>query len=187
MLRVRLIPAAIFAIAGLALAGCTSTSMPSWMTIKPPPPPVVVLQFDSEPSGADVRTVDGQTCRTPCSLALSLTAQAVNFTMNGHVPQSAPVDVAQGDTPNFLPNPVQVTLQAVEAKPPVKPKPPKNAKTAKTAASKTAAKRAPAPASAAPDSAFPPPPPPSTYTPAQPQSAAPSPFPPPPPSSPSQQ
>ena len=179
MLRVRLVPAAIVTLAGLALAGCTSASspswVPSWMTIKPPPPPVVALQFESEPPGADVRTVDGQTCRTPCSLALSLTAQTLNFTMNGHAPQSVPVDVAQSDPPNFLPNPVQVTLQAVEAKPAVKPKPRKTAK-------KTTAKPMPkSPSTAAPDTAFPPPPPPSTYTPARPQSAAPSPFPPPPP------
>lgn len=178
MLRVRVVPAAIFALAGIALAGCTSASAPSWapswMTIEPPPPPVVALQFESEPPGADVRTVDGQTCRTPCSLALSLTAQTVNFTTNGHVPQSVPVDVAQSDPPNFLPNPVQVTLQAVEAKPTVKPKPRKTAK-------KTAAKPMPkSPSATAPDTAFPPPPPPSTYIPAQPQSAAPSPFPPPP-------
>jgi hypothetical protein len=147
------------------------------MTTKPPPPAVVTLQFETEPAGADVRTADGQTCRTPCSLALSLTAQTLNFTMNGHVPKSVPVDVAQSDPPNFLPNPVQVTLQSLEAKPAVKPKP---RNTVKKAAAKPMPKSQPADA---PDAAFPPPPPPSTYTPEQPRSAAPSPFPSPPPPS----
>lgn len=169
MSRARLIAATAFAFVGIALAGCSSASwmpsMPSWLQLKPLAPPVQALQFETEPPGADVRAVDGQTCRTPCSLALPLTAQTVNFAMNGYLPQSVPVDVTQPTDrladnsfppPNFVPNPVEVTLQAATPPPVVRPKP---HKTIKTSAAKPAA-RNPAPIAApAQDSAFPPPPP----------------------------
>jgi hypothetical protein len=182
MLRVRLIAAATFVVSGIALAGCSSASspswVPSWLQVKPPAPPVQALQFASNPPGADVRTVDGQTCRTPCTLALPLTAQSISFAMNGFLPQSVPVEVQQTtDTPNFLPNPVAVTLQS-SAPPPVAKHKRKSAKSAKTAAKPAAAKPAPAQ-----DSAFPPPPPPqaSSPYPAPPQQTIQSsPFPPPP-------
>jgi len=166
MLRTRLIPAVVFGMA-IALAGCTSATapswMPSWLTIKPPPPPTVTLRFESEPVGADVHTVDGQTCKTPCSIALPLTAQSVNFALSGYLPQSVPVEVAQAGEPNFQPNPVQVTLQSTQ-----KPKPHKPKAAART---KPPARAMAAPTPPAEDTSFPPPP----------QIAAPaSPFPPPP-------
>lgn len=169
MLRIRLIPAVMF-VMSVALAGCTSASapswMPSWLTIKPPPPPTVTLQFESEPSGADVRTVDGQTCKTPCSLALPLTTQSVSFGLSGYLPQTVPVEVAQGGEPNFQPNPVAVTLQS--APKPAKPKPHRASAAAKIKPAPTRATATPPPAQ---DNSFPP----------QPQVAAPaSPFPPPP-------
>jgi PEGA domain-containing protein len=183
VLRARLIPAATFVIlgvVGLALGGCSSASapswMPSWLTIKPPPPPTQALQFESEPPGADVHTVDGQTCRTPCSLALPLTTQSVSFGLNGYLPQTVPVAVAQSGEPSFQPNPVQVTLQS--EKPVAKPKPRKAhvaAKNTPKPPARPSLNQQPsimAPESAAQqDNAFPPPP----------QMASPSsPFPPPP-------
>ena len=181
MSRVRLIAAATIAVSCVALAGCSSASspswVPSWLQSRPPPPPVEALQFVSDPPGADVRTIDGQTCRTPCTLALPLTAQTVSIAMNGYLPQSVPVAVQQTtDTPNFSPNPVAVTLRSSAPPPAVKPK----RKVAKTAKSKPAA---PAPPQ---DSAFPPPPPSSAYPPPPQQPTQSSPFPPPPPLSPRQ-
>lgn len=168
MLRTRLIPAAVLGI-GVALAGCTSASTPSWMptwlTIKPPPPPTVTLQFESQPPSADVHTVDGQTCKTPCSLQLSLTAQAVSFGLAGYLPQTISVEVAQSGEPNFQPNPVQVTLQTT-TKPAPKPRKPKVATTTKPRAANSGT------AAPAQDDIFPPPP--RMATPSQ------SPFPPPP-------
>jgi hypothetical protein len=175
MSRARLIAATTFAIVGIALAGCSSASLPSWMQLKPPAPPVQALQFESEPPGADVRTTDGQACRTPCSLALPLTSQSVNIAMNGYLPQTVPVEVTQSGErqadnsfapPSFVPNPVDVTLQAVAPPAAVKPKP---KKTKKAMAAKPAAPK-PAPVAApAQDSAFPPPPPTNTpYPPVQP-------------------
>ncbi len=176
MLRVRLVAVAlVIGIAGLGLAGCSSTSapswVPSWMTIKPPPPPTEALQFQSEPVGADVHTADGQTCRTPCILTVPVTDQTVNFALNGYVPQTVPLDVRQGsDPPDLQPNPVLASLQAVP-KPVVKPKKPKVAAKTRPAPSQQPSIAAPEPAAPpAQDNVFPPPP----------QLAAPSPFPPPP-------
>jgi PEGA domain len=185
MLRLRLVAAATIVVSGIALAGCSSASspswVPSWLQTKPPPPPVQALQFVSDPPGADVHTIDGQTCRTPCTLALPLTAQTVSIAMNGYLPQSVPVGVQQtADTPNFLPNPVAVTLQSSAPPPVVKPKRRKVAKTAKN--------KPPASAPAASqDSVFPPPPPLTSSPPPSPQEPPQSsPFPPPPPTSPGQ-
>jgi hypothetical protein len=175
MLRVRLTAAAI-GVMGIALAGCTSSSapswMPSWMTITAPAPPMQPLQFESVPAGADVSTLQGQTCRTPCSLALPLTNQTITFALNGYASQTVPVTVL--DSTAFTPNPVEVTLQAV-AKP---GKPRARPKTAASPGPKTqtaVAPPQPAPAPPPPqqDSAFPPPP--ATMSPVE------SRFPPPPP------
>jgi PEGA domain len=149
---------------GTALAGCSSFSMPDWLAFKPGPQ---VLQFASEPPGADVRTAQGQTCRTPCSLALPLEPQSITFEMNGYLPQTVPVDAHQSP-PEFSPNPVEVALQVTPPPPPVvKPKPhrPRTHTAAKT---KPAQPAAPPPAAApqqSPElSPFPPPPPTTTLT-----------------------
>jgi hypothetical protein len=177
MCRVRIIAAA----GALALAGCSgsSSSAPDWLKIKPPPPALQTLQFESEPPGADVKTVQGQTCRTPCSLAVPLQAQSVTFAMNGYLPQTVSVQVDhpsersevtyETDPPKFSPNPVEAALQP--APPPPKParKPHKPSHARPTAS--TARPQAGQPASSQP---FPPPPP------AQAQPTSASPFPPPP-------
>lgn len=184
MFRIRAVGAlsSIAGFAGLVLAGCsgTSSSLPSWLQTTPPPPPTQSLQFDSQPPGADVRTADGQTCKTPCTLAVPVQTQTVSFGMNGFVPQSVPVQVAPGsDPPQLQPNPVLASLQALP-KPAAKPKPhkPKPKVAAKPSVSPTPSIAAPEPTSAAPqDNVFPPPPP----MPAQQDNA----FPPPPPAAPS--
>jgi hypothetical protein len=172
MLRIR---HSVIGLAVLALAGCTSSSTPSWLSSTPPPPPTQALQFDSVPQGADVRTADGQTCKTPCTLAVPTISQSVSFAMNGFTPESVPVQVAQGSNPPQLqPNPVAVSLQPLPkpaAPKPHKPKP-------KVAKPRTAPGQpsiaAPEPASGAPqDNVFPAPPP----MPAQQDNS----FPPPPP------
>jgi hypothetical protein len=96
------------------------------MTIKPEPQ---ALRFESAPPGADVTVNVGpnqppQTCKTPCSLTLPLNQQSVTVALNGYVPQTFAVDVR--DAKDFVPNPVQVTLQAAHPKP-HRPKPAKTA------------------------------------------------------------
>jgi hypothetical protein len=182
MFRVRVIAAA----GALALAGCSgsSSSMPDWLKFKPPPPPLQALQFESEPPGAEVRTAQGQSCRTPCSLAVPFAPQSVTFSLNGFLPQTVPVQVVQtgerseetfqAPPPKFDPNPVEVALEA--AAPPPKSAPPKKQRKI-TPKPKTAAnpvQQGSVQPTPAPDAQLSPAPPPPG------QPVASSPFPPPP-------
>ena len=119
MFRVQVIVTAAAIAMGTALAGCSNSplsmqSPPDWLTPKPPPQ---TLQFKSEPPGAEVRTAQGPTCLTPCSLAVPVSNQSVTVTLIGYVPQTLQVEV--GPSGNLVPNPVEVALQAVP--PPIKP------------------------------------------------------------------
>ncbi len=166
MSRVGLVVAAITAVMGVALAGC-SGSMPSltdWMSSKPSPPPLQTLRFESEPPDANVRTAQGQTCQTPCALAVPSESQPVTFAKVGFVPQTVQVTAGEppehsffeSPPPTLVPNPVVASLQAVppSLKPARKSKPHKS-----VARTRTAAKRA-APQTTQPAaSPFPPPPP----------------------------
>ena len=155
MFRVRLVAVSIVLAMGAALAGCSSggfsmPSMPDWMPEwaggKPPPPPMQALQFESAPPGADVRTAQGQTCRTPCSLAVPVTNQSVTFALNGYQPQTVPIQVNQAA--DLVPNPVEAALQPIA--PPRKAAP----KVHKKLPPKTAAQQPPPP----PGGMAPPPP-----------------------------
>ena len=139
---------------GLALAACSST--PDWMNLDAlkPAPIMDTVRFESTPPGAEARTSNGQTCRTPCALALPTTAPlTVTFSLNGYLPDSEDIEpVASGSgVPEIHPNPVQVEL--MPAPPPPKPvKRPVRAK--KTSAAKPAVKpKAKPKASSAPASA----------------------------------
>lgn len=182
MLRVRLLAVTMILLAGAALAGCTSSGSLSSSS----PPPQQVLPFQSVPAGATVQTAQGQTCSTPCSLALPVTPQVVSFSLSGYVTQTVQMTVHQGEgslfsspPPELVPNPVVAQLQALPPAPPpkkvVKPKP-RSAAVKPRAAARPASVSGPTqPSIAAPepagpqDNVFPPPPPTST-----------SPFPPPP-------
>jgi hypothetical protein len=156
----------VIAIVGgaLALAACSST--PEWMSLDglKPGPSVDTVRFESEPPGAEAKTSNGQSCRTPCALALPTEAPlTVTFTLNGYLPESESIEtVAQtGNPPSLRPNPVQVELSPAPpqsksksaAKPARKPAAKKPA-AAKPAAAKPAAQgsapAAPAPTAAAP-------------------------------------
>lgn len=137
MFRVRFLgSAAAVALSAVALAGCSSTPswMPDWMSFSKSAPPLVTMQFESQPPGADVRTSQGQTCQTPCSLALQPQSQMVSFSRNGFLPQSVQVTASEPDhsffenpPPALSPNPVSVVLQPAgpppRSRPPVRPRP----------------------------------------------------------------
>jgi hypothetical protein len=122
-----------------ALGGC-STLMFARARQTESPPSSQTLQFQSEPTGADVRTVQGQTCQTPCSLALPLESQFVTFSKNGFLSQIVQISVDQPPPehsffskkapPTLTPNPVKATLQTapvllkLPAPPPPQPTPP---------------------------------------------------------------
>jgi hypothetical protein len=104
---------------GLALAAC-SMSMPSFDFFKSTPSSEV-LRIESEPPGADARTSQGQTCRTPCELTVPTDSElAVTVQMNGYQPQTMPI---HADGKGLQPNPVYVELQPAAPVKPAKPAP----------------------------------------------------------------
>src|SRR5262245_54261277 len=133
---------------GFALAAC-SMSMPSLDVFKSGPA-TEVLRVESEPPGADARTSQGQSCRTPCELTVTSGGEmTVSYALNGYQPltlQVRPETSPQsfGDAGVRLqPNPVYGELQPV--RPPAKKKTTVKRK-------QTAQKTSPAPAQgSAPD------------------------------------
>ena len=105
------------AAAGLSLAGCSSFSMDYFKSA----PPTLQVQIESNPPGADARTSLGQSCRTPCSVTLTVPEAGgftVNYTMPRFQPASVPVqiirvpgDIFTASTAKADPNPVVVELQ----------------------------------------------------------------------------
>src|SRR4029078_9232569 len=103
---------------GLILAAC-SMSMPS-MDFFRSGPATEVLRIESEPPGADARTAEGQTCRTPCELTVPATGEvAISFALQGYNPQTinvrAEASPAAGSTDaaapvRMQPNPVYAEL-----------------------------------------------------------------------------
>lgn len=192
MSRVGLVVAAASFI-GIALAGCSAMpdwmtpSMPDWLSSKPAEAQMQPLRFESDPPGADVRTAQGQSCQTPCAIAVPSESQSVTISKIGFVPQT--IQVTAGEPPDhsfwestppptMVPNPVQVVLQALPPPKPIrKPKPRRSVSRTRTAARVT-----PQPTSAG--NPFPDPPatqPAASPFPPPPTQPASSPFPPPPP------
>jgi hypothetical protein len=145
---------------GLALAACSSS--PDWLNADAmkPAPAMDTVRFESDPPGAEAKTSNGQTCRTPCALALPMNAPlTVTFTLNGYQPESEKIELMAAGTNNALddnssrpqlqPNPVVVELTPASA--PTKPlkKPVQKKKTAAQPAAKPAARPKPAAARAA--------------------------------------
>lgn len=157
MYRVRLLA---IAACGIALTGCSAGS-----DFFKTAPVTVTLRFESEPQGAEVKTSTGQTCRTPCALAVPAADLTASFALNGYQPQTVPVKVVLADPlmgeneTRFSPDPV---LAELEQLPPPKKKPAPR----KPAPRRPAATTAPAPAPAAtPAPVAPPPPPPAASSP----------------------
>jgi len=135
----------------MALAACSST--PDWMSLDglKPGPSLDTVSFESEPPGAEAKASNGQTCRTPCSLALPIdAASSVTFTLNGYLPETEKLEMIQttGEPPRLRPNPVVVEL--TPGAPPVAKKPPAKKPAAKKPASRPRPAAAAAPAPAAP-------------------------------------
>ena len=111
------------------------------------------VSLESEPPGADAKASNGQTCRTPCSLALPVDASSsITFTLNGYQPETERLEAttSTGEPPRLRPNPVVVELS------------PATPSTTKKKSTKPAKKPA-----APPKTSAAPPPPPMTAAPAQ--------------------
>jgi hypothetical protein len=144
----------VLAIAGgaLALAACSSSSDWASLDAFKSGPSLDTVSLESEPPGAEAKASNGQTCRTPCALALPVdAASSVTFTLNGYQPETERLEVIQttGEPPRLRPNPVVVELAPGSA--PGAKKPAKKPAAKKPAARPTAAAApAPAPMTAAP-------------------------------------
>jgi hypothetical protein len=143
--------ALVIAASSVILGGCAEMSLskfelPSMPTFSTPAA-TTTLEFESEPAGAEVRTSTGQTCRTPCSLAVTGNELSATFSLAGFQPQTIPVRMAtagegvdpmtgQSTPPRMTPNPVYAELVAAapprRAAPPARPAPKKKPKTATT-------------------------------------------------------
>ena len=125
-----------------ALAACSSSSDWASLDAFKSGPYLDTVSLESEPPGAEAKASNGQTCRTPCALALPVdAASSVTFTLNGYQPETERLEAitSTGEPPRLRPNPVVVELT---------PGAPSTAKKpAKPAAKKPAAR--PKPASAA--------------------------------------
>jgi hypothetical protein len=146
----------VIAAAGVSLAGCSSYSLDAFK----PAAPIVTVQLDSVPPGAEARTSQGQSCKTPCSVVIPASEGfSVSYTLANYQPLTVPVQVTHQPgnltspaTTTADPNPVVGELQpATPPKPvrkrPRKPRPPKAAAT--PAAAPTAASPFPEPAAPA--------------------------------------
>ena len=117
--------AATAAVMGFALTGCASVmpSMPdwmtpSWMTSKSSVPPMQSLRFESDPPGAEVRTAQGLTCKTPCEMMVPSEVQPVSIAKKGFASQTVQISVGdppkhsfwESPPPTLAPNPVKVVL-----------------------------------------------------------------------------
>lgn len=141
----------------LALAACSSTSELVNLDVLKPGPVMDTVRFESEPPGAEAKVSNGQTCKTPCALALPTDQPlTVTYTLAGYQPETDQLEAitSPGEPPRLRPNPVMAEL--TPAPPPPKPQKPahrraakKPAAAAKPAAKPRAAAPAPAPAAAA--------------------------------------
>jgi len=82
-------------------------------------PATEVLRIESEPPGADARTAEGQSCRTPCELTVPATGEvAISFALQGYNPQTinvraeaaAATSYAEAGPARMQPNPVYAEL-----------------------------------------------------------------------------
>src|SRR5262249_33370666 len=110
------------------------------------------VSLESEPPGAEAKASNGQTCRTPCSLAMPVDASAsITFTLNGYHPETEKLEAitSTADPRRLRPNRVVVEWSPgapSTAKKPTKPATKKPTTRTKT----TAAPPPPAPMTAAP-------------------------------------
>lgn len=84
----------VISLAGIALSGCASFTMPG-LGFLTPAPPVATLQLESMPAGAEARTSAGPSCRTPCSVSVPAEPLTVTYTLERYEPQTIAVQPVQ--------------------------------------------------------------------------------------------
>ena len=106
----------VAAVVGVSLTGCSSALSSSSSSEK-----LQSLKFESDPMGAEIRTAQGQTCKTPCELTVPSHEQPVAITKDNYVPQTVHLTLGpqpdhsfwENPPPTLVPNPVRVVLQPV--------------------------------------------------------------------------
>jgi hypothetical protein len=106
----------VAAVVGVSLTGCSSALSSNSSSEK-----LQSLKFESDPMGAEIRTAQGQTCKTPCELTVPSHEQPVNITKDNYVPQTVHLTLGpqpdhsfwENPPPTLVPNPVRVVLQPV--------------------------------------------------------------------------
>jgi hypothetical protein len=147
-----------------ALAACSSTSDLASLDAFKSGPSLDTVSLESEPPGAEAKASNGQSCRTPCALALPVdAASSVTFTLSGYQPETERLQAITsiGEPPRLGPNPVVVELTpaAPSSKKPAKPSAKKPAARPKSAAAPAGAPMTASPAQS-PSSPWPSSPPP---------------------------
>ncbi len=115
-----------------------------------PSAPTEALRIESEPPGAEAKTSQGQSCRTPCELVVQTGNEfSVMLALNGYQPQTvsvrpeAPPPPVRDSAPLpgslLSPNPIYVELQPAPVTPPATKKPAVRKKKPVVAAAKPAA------------------------------------------------
>ena len=106
----------VAAVVGVSLTGCSSAMSSNSSSEK-----LQSLKFESDPLGAEIRTAQGQTCKTPCELTVPSHEQPVTITKDHYVLQTVQVTLGpqpdhsfwENPPPTLVPNPVRVVLQPV--------------------------------------------------------------------------
>ena len=107
---------AVAAVVGVSLTGCSSALSSNSSSEQ-----LQALKFESDPMGAEIRTAQGQTCKTPCELTLPSHEQPVTITKNNYVTQTVQIALGpqpehsfwENPPPTLVPNPVRIVLQPV--------------------------------------------------------------------------
>jgi PEGA domain len=106
----------VAAVVGVSLTGCSSALSSNSSSEQ-----LQALKFESDPLGAEIRTTQGQTCKTPCELTVPSHEQPVNIAKKDYLPQTVQVTLGpqpdhpfwENPPPTLVPNPVRVVLQPV--------------------------------------------------------------------------
>src|SRR5882762_8035054 len=117
---------------GLTVAACSSISSLTSLNFLKSSPTTEALRIESEPPGAEAKTSQGQSCRTPCEVVVQTGSElSVMLALNGYQPQTVSVrpeapPPAQRDSGPVAggsllsPNPIYVELQPAPMAPPAK-------------------------------------------------------------------
>jgi hypothetical protein len=125
----RAIPVVVLTAAALSLAGCGAVNL-DWFSSAPPKAVNVMLDFDSDPKGAEAKTSVGPSCQTPCTLEIPTKDPfTVTFSHEGYKAETVPIQIEKKEGAVTLsPNPVFAQLTSTgkkkpAAKPALKPTP----------------------------------------------------------------